>query len=116
MPRSPTGRRRRQHHYASRAKTQLQLKQDLGEMYVMATVSDTATGLTGWYDAPNGERLYVHACCRRSDEARDAARRSRGRTSRAVPAMRYKATILEAIAGHPYGPDLNELAPLDPAG
>ena len=28
-----------------------------GVMYVMASVSDTATGLTGWYDAPNGERL-----------------------------------------------------------
>lgn len=88
-----------------------------GEMYVMATVSDTATGLTGWYDAPNGERLTFTML------AEDPTRLETPPDDPAAePAGPFpycnalQATMLEAIAGHPYGPDLNELAPLDPAG
>lgn len=86
-------------------------------MYVMATVSDTATGLTGWYDAPNGERLTFTML------AEDPTRLETPPDDPAAePAGPFpycnalQAAMLEAIAGHPYGPDLNELAPLDPAG
>ncbi len=88
-----------------------------GEMHVMATVSDTATGLTGWYDAPNGERLTFTMLAEdptRLDPPED--------DPAAEPAGPFEfcntlqAAMIDAIAGHPYGPDLAELAPLDPEG
>ncbi|MEM9203169.1 MAG: D-alanyl-D-alanine carboxypeptidase [Actinomycetota bacterium] len=88
-----------------------------GEMRVMATASGTATGLTGWYDAPNGERLTFTML------AEDATRLDPPEDDpEGEPVGPFEqcntlqAALIDAIAGHPYGPDLGDLAPLDPAG
>ena len=88
-----------------------------GEMHVMATASATATGLTGWYIAPNGERLTFAMLAedpgRLSPPEDDPDAEPAGPFT---PCNTLQAAMIDAIAGHPYGPDLTELVPLDPAG
>ena len=88
-----------------------------GEMRVMATASATATGLAGWYIAPNGERLTFAMLA--EDPGRLFPPEDDPEAEPAgpwVPCNTLQAALIDAIAGHPYGPDLDELGPLDPAG
>ncbi|MEM9465326.1 MAG: D-alanyl-D-alanine carboxypeptidase [Actinomycetota bacterium] len=88
-----------------------------GEMHVMATSSGTATGLAGWYVAPNGERLtfamLAEDLTRLFPPEDDPEAEPAGPWT---PCNTLQAAMIDAIAGHPYGPELDELAPLDPAG
>ena len=88
-----------------------------GEMRVMATASSTATGLAGWYVAPNGERLTFAMLA--EDPSRLEAPEDDPEAEPVGPwpaCNTLQAALIDAIAGHPYGPDLEELAPLDPVG
>lgn len=88
-----------------------------GEMRVMATSSPTATGLTGWYIAPNGERLTFAMLA--EDPGRLFPPEDDPEAEPAgpfTPCNVLQTAMIDAIAGHPYGPDLAELVPLDPAG
>ena len=87
-----------------------------GEMHVMATASAVATGLVGWYIAPNGERLTFAMLA--EDSGRLAAPGNEPDAEAAgpwIPCNPLQSALIDAIAGHPYGPALDELSPLDPA-
>jgi len=92
----------------------------VGQLSVIATVTDTTTGLTGHFVAANGDRLTFAV---RVDDADrmviDEEEEIAEGEEVVVPepldfCNPIQAAMLEAVAGHPYGPDLADLAPLDP--
>ena len=85
---------------------------------VFAVARDSTTGLAGWYDAPNGERLTFAMLA--DDPSRFTVPDEAPEGTE--PAGPYEfcnplqAAMLDAITGHPYGPDLDDLGPVAPAG
>lgn len=88
-----------------------------GELRVFATAAGTATGLAGSYDAPNGERLTFVMLA--EDPGRltvpDDAEEGTEPLGPYEHCNPLHAAMLSAITGHPYGPDLADLAPIDPS-
>ncbi len=90
-----------------------------GQLSVIATVTETTTGLTGDLVAANGDRLTFALMVDEPDrmvvDAEEAVQ-----DEEPVPpdpldfCNPIQAAMLDAIAGHPYGPDLDSLSPLDP--
>ena len=83
-----------------------------GDLRIMATAFATGTGLVGHFTAPNNERITFAMVA--ADSSRTES------VDGAEPLGPYKfcdplqAAMVGAIVGHPYGPALTELAPLEP--
>jgi hypothetical protein len=85
---------------------------------VFAVATGSTTGLTGWFDAPNGERLTFAMLA--DDPARLTIPDDAPEGSEPQGPFEFcnplQAAMLDAITGHPYGPDLDDLGPVAPAG
>ena len=85
---------------------------------VFAVACDSTTGLAGWYDAPNGERLTLR--CWRTIRQGSPSRTTPLEGTEPIGPYEFcnplQAAMLDAITGHPYGPDLDDLGPVAPAG
>jgi hypothetical protein len=85
---------------------------------VFAVATGSTTGLTGWFDAPNGERLTFAMLA--DDPARLTIPDDAPEGSEPEGPFEFcnplQAAMLDAITGHPYGPDLDDLGPVAPAG
>ena len=85
---------------------------------VFAVARDSTTGLAGWYDAPNGERLTFAMLA--DDPSRFTVPDDAPEGTEPIGPYEFcnplQAAMLDAITGHPYGPDLDDLGPVAPAG
>jgi hypothetical protein len=85
---------------------------------VFAVARDSATGLAGWFDAPNGERLTFAMLA--DDPSRFTVAGDAPEGTEPIGPYEFcnplQAAMLDAITGHPYGPDLDDLGPVAPAG
>ena len=88
------------------------------DMRVFAVASGSTTGLTGWFDAPNGERLTFTMLA--DDPTRLVVAEDAPEGTEPVGPYEMcnslQAAMLDAITGHPYGPELSELGPVSPTG
>ncbi|MEO0494626.1 MAG: D-alanyl-D-alanine carboxypeptidase [Actinomycetota bacterium] len=88
------------------------------DLHVFAVAKGSTTGLTGWFDAPNGERLTFTMLA--DDPSRLVVAEDAPEGTEPVGPYEFcnplQAAMLDAITGHPYGPDLDDLAPVSPAG
>ncbi len=81
-----------------------------GELRVYVSANDTSTGVVGEFTAVNGERITFVMLA--DDQTRTES------IDGAEPAGPYEfcnplqAAMIDAIVGHPYGPKLDDLAPL----
>ena len=90
----------------------------LGQLSVIATVTESTTGLTGHFVAANGDRLSFALMVDDADRmVIDEEAVAEGEEATAPEPLEFcnpiQAAMLDAIAGHPYGPDLADLSPLD---
>ena len=88
------------------------------DLRVFAVSHDSTTGLAGWFDAPNGERLTFAMLA--DDTSRFAVPDDAPEGAEPLGPFEFcnplQAAMLNAITGHPYGPDLDDLGPVAPAG
>ncbi len=90
-----------------------------GQLSVIATVTDTTTGLIGDLVAANGDRLTFALMVDEPDRMLvDTGEAAEGEEPVPPQPLDFcnpiQAAMLDAIAGHPYGPELVSLSPLDP--
>ena len=89
-----------------------------GELRVFATAEGASTGMAGTYVAENGERLTFVMLA--EDPGRLVV--PEGAEEGTEPAGPYDfcnplhVALLDAITGHPYGPELTDLSPFTPSG
>ncbi len=89
-----------------------------GELSVVATVSPTTTGVAGHFVAENGDRLTFALMVDEPDrlELPEDAPEDAVAEEPLGYCNPLQAAMLDAVAGHPYGPELADLAPLSPTG
>ncbi len=87
-----------------------------GELSVYASSDDTTTGLVGRYTAANGDVLAFVMMA--EDPGRlsvaDDAPEGTEPAGPYEPCNALQAALLATVTGYPYGPDIEELSPLDP--
>ena len=91
-----------------------------GELSVIATVTESTTGLTGHFVAADGDRLTFALLVDEPDRMVIDEDTDTGAEDFVPPeplefCNPIQAAMLDAIAGHPYGPDLDSLSPLEPS-
>ena len=88
------------------------------DLRVFAVAKGSTTGLAGWFDAPNGERLSFAMLA--DDPSRLTVPDDAPEGSEPLGPFEFcnplQAAMLDAITGHPYGPNLDNLGPVAPAG
>ena len=87
-----------------------------GELRVFATANAASTGIAGTYVAENGERLTFVMLA--EDPGRLTVPDDAEEGTEPVGPYEFcnplQAAMLDAITGHPYGPDLADLSPFAP--
>ncbi len=92
-----------------------------GELSVVATVSPSTTGLAGHFVAANGDRLTFTLLVDEPDRFFVDPEADPPEDGEEIPVPEpldfcnpIQSAMLAAVAGHPYGPDLDVLSPLEP--
>ena len=83
-----------------------------GQVRVYGAARDTATSLAGLYTAANGDVVKFAMI---ANHVPDPEADPETAPPPYETCNRLQKSVLDAVAGHPYGPELDELGPMPPA-